>query len=153
MHDTTWETYRKEFALIDSLKYTDRRLMNEVELSSLISSLHELLYEVLNPQLTSEKMHIFSEIDEYCIDTIKCHHKKTEYLNNREFLVWHLSIFMVIQTFVEIIESKYKLEQKEEIKHTFEKLVKTDFYKFITLNCEVMKIDNITDNLLVKAEL
>jgi len=41
--------------------------------------------------------------------------------------------------------NQYKLEQKEEIKHTFGKLIKTDFYKFITLNCETMKIDNITD--------
>lgn len=121
---------------MDSLKYTSRRLMNEIELSSLISGFHEVFFSLFEPQLCIEKMNYFNEIEEYCIEIIKLEHRKTEYLDKREFIVWHLSMFMTIQTFVEIIESKYTLDQKEEIKHLFDELLKTDFFRFIKLNSE-----------------
>ena len=136
MQDVIWENYHKEFTLIDSLKYSSRRLKNEIELSSLISGFHELLYSLFEPQLCIEKMNYFSEIEEHCIEIIKLEHRKTEYLDKREFSVWHLSMFMIIQTFIEIIESKYTLDQKKEIKHLFNELLKIDFFGFIKLNSE-----------------
>ena len=127
MQEVIWENYRKECTLMDSLKYSRRRLMNEVELSSLISGFHELLFSLFEPQLSIEKMNFFNEIEEYCIEILKLEHKRTEYLDKREFIVWHLGMFMTIQTFIEIIESKYTLDQKEEIIHLFDELLKTDF--------------------------
>lgn len=132
---------------MNSLGYLNRRLMNEVELSSLISGFHELLFDLFEPQLSTETMSLFNEIEEYCIDIIKREHKKTEYLDNKELLVWHLSMVMTIQTFIEIVESKYRLDHKKEIKRLFDELLRIDFFKFIKLNSEAMETEDITDRL------
>jgi len=147
MQRTMREPYYKEYALLNSLEYLNRRLMNEVELSSLISRFHELLFDLFEPQLSTETMSLFNEIEEYCIDIIKREHKKTEYLDNKELLVWHLSIFMTIQTFIEIVESKYRLDHKKEIKSLFDELLRNDFFKFIKLNSKTIETEDITDML------
>lgn len=152
MHHTMPGPYHKEYTFMNSLEYLNRRLMNEVELSSLISRFHELLFDLFEPQLTTGTMDIFNEIEEYCIDSIKREHKKTEHLSNKELLVWHLSMFMTIQTFIEIVESKYRLDHKKEIKSLFDELLRIDFFKFISLNAEAMETEDITD-ILTQEEL
>lgn len=147
MQRTMREPYYKEYALMNSLEYLNRRLMNEVELSSLISRFHELLFDLFESQLSTETMGIFNEIEEYCIDIIKREHKKTEYVDNKELLVWHLSMVMTIQTFIEIVESKYRLDHKKEIKSLFDELLRNDFFKFIKLNSEAMETEDITSML------
>lgn len=119
--------------------------MNEVELSSLILRFHELLFDLFEPQLSTETMDLFNEIEEYCIDRIKRAHIKTEYVTNKERCVWYLSMVMTIQTFIEIVESKYMLDHKKEIKRLFDELLRIDFFKFINLNAEAMETDDITD--------
>ena len=141
------EPYYKEYVLLNSLEYLNRRLMNEVELSSLISRFHELLFDLFEPQLSTETTDLFNEIEEYCIDIIKREHKKTEYLDNKELLVWHLSMVMTIQTFIEIVESKYKLDHKKEIMSLFDELLRNDFFRFIKLNSEAMETEDTTDML------
>jgi len=141
------EPYYREYALTNSLEYLNRRLMNEVELSSLISRFHELLFDLFEPQLSTETMGLFNEIEEYCIDIIKREHKKTEYLDNKELLVWHLSMVMTIQTFIEIVKSKYRLDHKKEIKSLFDELLRNDFFKFIKLNSKTIETEDITDML------
>jgi len=147
MQRTMREPYYREYALTNSLEYLNRRLMNEVELSSLISRFHELLFDLFEPQLSTETMGLFNEIEEYCIDIIKREHKKTEYLDNKELLVWHLSMVMTIQTFIEIVKSKYRLDHKKEIKSLFDELLRNDFFKFIKLNSKTIETEDITDML------
>jgi len=152
MQRTMREPYYREYALMNSLEYLNRRLMNEVELSSLISRFHELLFDLFEPQLSTETMGLFNEIEGYCIDIIKREYKKTEYLDNKELLVWHLSMVMTIQTFIEIVESKYRLDHKKETKSLFDELLRKDFFKFIKLNSEAMETEDITDTLLTLQE-
>ena len=78
--------YYREYALMNSLEYLNRRLMNEVELSSLISRFHELLFDLFEPQLSTETMSLFNEIEEYCIDIIKREHKKLNTWTIKNFL-------------------------------------------------------------------
>ena len=54
---------------------------------------------------------------------------------------------MTIQTFIEIVKSKYRLDHKKEIKSLFDELLRNDFFKFIKLNSKTIETEDITDML------
>jgi hypothetical protein len=141
------ETYDREYSLLESIKYSNVR-RPEIESSSLISTFDKLFFDILKPQLTDDdKKELFNQIEEFCIDNIRLEYKRTTHLDPMEFFVWHLSIFMVIQSFIKILESKYNLEHEKEIKDIFSKLLREDFYKFIELNSKDVDVNNVETKL------
>lgn len=150
MSHVTLEIYDKEYSFLKSLEYSEDRLMSsDVESSSLISDFNKLFFDSFEPILKENrgKNKLFWEINNYCIDIIKIEYERTKDLNVSEFYVWHLSIFMTIQSFITITGSKYNLEHEKEIKRLLDKLLKKDLYKFIKLNSEKVGIGDISPKL------
>ena len=142
------ETYDREYSLLESIKYSDERLMPEIESSCLISDFHKLFFDSFKIQLVDKnKKEIFKRIEEFCIDSIDLEYKRTNDLDSKEFSTWHLSMFTIIQSFVKITGSKYNLRHEEKIKRLFTKLLNEDFYNFLEFNSKERNLENISHKL------
>lgn len=140
----------KEEGMLKSLEESGMRLLSrDMELSDILSELKHILFNLFPPKkLSKNDKHNIRDILKYCEEMIKIEYERTKNLNSLEFSVWHLSMFMTIHTFMEIIELKYDLKRKNKIMSLFDELLEEDFYEFIDLNSKLKKIRNITGKLI-----
>ncbi|MGB9980222.1 hypothetical protein [Methanobacterium sp.] len=148
MDNVILKNYNKEYSLLESLQYSNKRSNKDIESSSLISGFHELFFSSFKHQLGDiEKNDRFRDIEDYCTERIKFEYIRTNDLNVNEFYAWHLSIFMTIQSFIKISRSKYSLVQKNQFVNLFDKLLNEDLYKFTELNSSKLGLKNISNKL------
>lgn len=135
--------YLKEQEYFNSQIY---RLNEDVELSGLIDSLTRSLTYTYKQEmdLNQDK---FIDIIDFLVKKLKFEYKRTKELDIKEFLIWHWSSFMLLQTFIEIIESKYLLEEIEKIKEIYSNLWMIDFYIFLKENSSQFGKEDITNKL------
>lgn len=153
MENLILKTHKKEESMLRSLENFDRRFSEDIELSDLISGFKNIFFNLFKfGSMSSEEKDNIYNILNYCIDKIKIEYKRTKNLNNLEFFVWHLSMFMTIQSFMKIVELKYNLKRKDEIEVLFDELLTKEFLKFTELNSKIRDIKNITRKLLTKFE-
>lgn len=144
------ETYDREYSFLRSMEYSNKRHMSpELESSFLISDFHKLFFDSFEYKLKHDNQirDVFWEINQYCVDHIKTEYERTKDLDILEFRVWHLSVFMTIQSFITITDSKYTLNQKNEIEELFVGLLNDELYDFIKLNSEEEGIVDISKKL------
>lgn len=148
MDKTIIETYNHEYELLGSMENFKSRFNYEIESSSLIINFHYLFYKSFEPELRDEeKKSIFDQIEKDCINNIKIEHIRATNLDNKEFFAWHLSMFILIQSFIQIINAKYNLENKEKITDIFKELLKDDFYKINKIKSDELGIGDINKKL------
>jgi hypothetical protein len=137
--------YTEESSNLSLLKLG--RLPEEIELSPLISNLVSSLTELFKDEITNEDDWLLLKgIIENVTECLKHEYKKTIVdLKPTEFYLWHISMFMTIRTYITIVESKYRLNDSEEITDLFLCLLKKDFLSFLESNEKRMSIGGVKD--------
>lgn len=117
------------------------RLPEEIELSPLVSNLNSSLMELFEDEVNIQNKYSLTDLIKTVTECLKHEYRKTKDLQPKEFYVWHISMFMTIQTYITIIESKYCLNDIEETKNLFSSLLKKEFLSFLENNEKRMNIN------------
>lgn len=147
------DSYENENFLLDLIEISNNRFL-EIEICVLISDFHKIMSRIFNNQLDDKLyVRVYVDIEKYCINRLKDEYKKAQTLDLNQFMIWHLSLFMAIQTFIETVSSKYNLKYYSEIEQLFDDILDTDFYDFIDMNSEKRGIPNFKNKLLLEYQI
>lgn len=124
----------REHSILGTIENSEDSFVKELGLHNLISNFSFSLKKTFSSEINNETRKTFLDILKHSIQRVKTEQDLAENLNNQDYYVWHLSIFMTLQTFMKIVNSKYRLKQKDKIVSLFDELLETKFDEFLALN-------------------